>query len=97
MYRTQNMTEIPVDVASEIFRKLEQLGLHPVHRAFSSMLEDDNALITVLVYDENAAAQTPLEAYGVVDYDTDNKYLVRWTDAMSYADALIEMGSRIKE
>lgn len=61
------------------------------------MLEDDNALITVLVYDENTAAQTPLEAYGVVDYDTDNKYLVRWTDAMSYADALIEMGSRIKE
>lgn len=97
MYRTQNMTEIPVDVASEIFRKLEQLGLHPVHRAYSSMLQDDNALVTVLVYDAEAAKQTPLEAYGVVDYDTDNKYLVRWTDAMSYADALIEMGSRIKE
>lgn len=97
MYRTQNMTEIPVDVASEIFKKLEQLGLHPVHRVYSSMLQDDNALVTVLVYDAEAAKQTPLEAYGVVDYDTDNKYLVRWTDAMSYADALIEMGSRIKE
>ncbi len=97
MYRTQNMTEIPVDVASEIFRKLEQLGLHPVHRVYSSMLQDDNALVTVLVYDAEAAKQTPLEAYGVTEYVVKDKYFQRWTDCISYADALIEMGSRIKE
>ena len=48
MYRKQNMTEIPVGVTSEIFDKLEHIGLHPVHRAFSSMLEDDNALMKTL-------------------------------------------------
>lgn len=96
MYKT-NMTNVPAKITGEIFHKLEELHLHPVHRVWNSMLCDDNKVITVLVYDEKAAAQNPLEAYGVVDYDTAAKQLFRWTDAMSYPDALIEMGNRIKE
>lgn len=34
MYRKQNMTEIPVGVTSEIFDKLEHIGLHPRSQGF---------------------------------------------------------------
>ena len=92
-YKTQ-MTNIPSEVVGAISRKLEPLHLHPIHRAYGSMLEGDDNIITVLVREEHTKDHN---AYGVVDYDCKNDDLSRWTPAMSYPEALIEMGNRIKE
>ena len=93
MYKTQ-MTNIPSEYVGAISRKLESINIHPVHYAYGSMLKDDNNVITVLVRE---AKPESYEAYGVVDYDCGADVLQRWTDAMSYPEALIEMGNRIKE
>lgn len=92
-YKPQ-MTNIPSEVVGAISRKLEPLHLHPIHRAYGSMLEGDDNIITVLVREEHTKDHN---AYGVVDYDCKNDDLSRWTSAMSYPYALIEMGARIKE
>lgn len=93
MYKNQ-MTNIPSEIVGAISRKLEHIGIHPVHIAYGSMLENDESVITVLVRDNNDKS---FEAYGVVDFDCKSEFLQRWTDAMSYPDALIAMGNRIKE
>lgn len=93
MYKKQ-MTNIPPEIFGAISRKLEPMEFHPIHRAFGSMLEGDDNIITVLVCGENIEDH---EAYFVVDYDCKKDDLSRWTDAMSYPDALIAMGNRIKE
>lgn len=88
------MNNIPVDVVAEISRKLEPIGIHPVHIAYGSMLENDESIITILVRENKPKC---FEGYGVVDFDCKSGHLQRWTDAMSYPDALIAMGNRIKE
>ena len=93
MYKPQ-MTNIPSEYVGAICRKLESIDIHPIHYAYGSMLKDDNSVITVLVRENK---EKSFEAYGVVDYDCGAEELQRWTDAMSYPDALIEMGNRIKE
>ncbi|MGN1305339.1 MAG: hypothetical protein ACI4YB_09935 [Oscillospiraceae bacterium] len=93
MYKNQ-MTNIPSEIVGAISRKLEPIGIHPVHIAYSSMLENDESVITVLVRENK---EKSFEAYGVVDFDCKAGVLQRWTEAMSYPDALIAMGNRIKE
>ncbi|MGN0598339.1 MAG: hypothetical protein ACI4JK_00470 [Oscillospiraceae bacterium] len=93
MYKKQ-MTNIPSEIVGAISRKLEPIGIHPVHIAYGSMLENDESVITVLVRENK---EKSFEAYGVVDFDCKAGVLQRWTDAMSYPDALIAMGNRIKE
>ncbi len=93
MYKNQ-MTNIPSEIVGAISRKLEPIGIHPVHIAYGSMLKGDNDVITVLVRENK---EKSFEAYGVVDYDCKAGVLQRWTEAMSYPNALIAMGNRIKE
>lgn len=93
MYKNQ-MTNIPSEYVGEICRKLEALDMHPIHRAYSSMLEGDNDVITILACDNRSE---DYEAYSVVDYNCKTGELQRGTNNMSYPDALIEMGNRIKE
>lgn len=93
MYKTK-MNEIPPKFVGIISGKLDAIGIHPVHMAYGSMLENDESVITVLVRENEPKS---FEAYGVVDFDCEAGVLQRWTDAMSYPDAIIAMGNRIKE
>ena len=58
------------------------------------MLENDESIITILARENKPKS---FEAYGVVDFECESGNFQRWTDAMSYADAIIAMGNRIKE
>lgn len=97
MYK-KRINDIPPEIIGKIYQILNALGLHPVHKAYSSIFKGDNDNITIIVIDEHIAdAGTPLEAYGVVDYSCRENRLYRWSNEMPYPDALIEMGNRIKE
>ena len=93
-YKPQ-MTNIPSEVIGRISRKLEPLHLHPIHRAYGSMLNGDDNIITVLVHRDTV--NSVFEAYKVIDYDCKEDVFIRCSNGMSYPEALIEMGNRIKE
>ncbi len=88
------MNYVPVDVHANVGGLLARKDKELVHIAYGSMLEsDENIYALVARYEESEDER----GYSVYSYDREKKKLFRELDRVTYADALIEMGERIKE
>ncbi len=93
MYK-KNMNDIPGDVRARIFDRLNRQNLEAVHMGYGSMLEDDYSIYIVIAKTRDTNTH---ECYHVLTYDAASDKLIRPAMCLNYADALIEMGNRIKE
>ncbi len=88
------MNYVPNDVRANVGGLLARQDKELVHIAYGSMLESDDNIYALVARDEEPEDEL---AYSVYSYDREHNEIYRELNRVTYADALIEMGERIKE
>ena len=90
----------PLDVRVKVEKHLEKDGKWLVNFAYGTSDNDERQLYTGIAYmprNCNEGDGYPPNRYDVVAYDNETDSFIYWEKYLTYENALIEMGRRIRE
>lgn len=90
----------PLDVRVKIEKHLENDGKWLVNFVYGTAKKDEKQLYTGIAYKPikgNGDGDYPPNRYDVVAYDNETDNFIYWEKDLTYENALIEMGRRIRE
>jgi len=90
------MNEVPLEVHARICNLVEEMDMETIHMGYGSPLESDNSHFVAIVHEGLDNKDMP-NGYAVYLYDSETDTLSCYCSALTYADALIEMGEYIND
>lgn len=90
------MNEVPSEVRAKICDYVENLDMETVHIGYGSPLENDVRSFVAIIR-ERRDDKDITKGYAVYLYDSDTDTFNCYRDGLTYAHALIEMGTYITD
>jgi len=90
------MNEVPLEVHARICNLVEKMDMETVHMGYGSPLEDDIRSFVAIIR-ERRDDKDITNGYAVYLYDSENDVFDCYRSGLTYAHALIEMGTYIDD